>query len=93
MREEVAKMVESLTPEEARELIEALYEPAFAESVECPRCGGRWVMRKGRDRDGTQRWLCYECNRTFNGHTVMRLARKQRPLVDGTRGTSAATDE
>ena len=31
----------------------------------CPWCGSSSFIRKGRNRDGSQRWLCRECGRTF----------------------------
>ena len=43
-------------------------EPERAESS-CPRCGSRLVVRKGRDPDGSQRYLCRSCARTFTPRT------------------------
>lgn len=40
----------------------------------CPRCGCPRVVRRGRDRDGAQRWLCRSCGRTFRGTTGSVLA-------------------
>lgn len=74
-------MVSGLTMEEARELLGALQGVVFSASsddVRCPRCGGTATVRKGHDRDGGQRWLCYECGRTFNAKTVQRLRRRRR---------------
>lgn len=35
----------------------------------CPRCGSRRVVRKGHDPDGSQRYLCRSCRRTFTLRT------------------------
>ena len=40
----------------------------------CPRCGCPRVVRRGRDADGAQRWLCRGCGRTFRGTTGSVLA-------------------
>lgn len=40
----------------------------------CPRCGCPRVVRRGRDADGAQRWLCRGCGRTFRGSTGSVLA-------------------
>lgn len=36
----------------------------------CPRCGCAAVVRKGHGRDGSQRWLCRGCGRTFCARTM-----------------------
>ena len=35
----------------------------------CPRCGSWHVVKKGRDGDGGQRYLCRSCTRTFTART------------------------
>lgn len=40
----------------------------------CPRCGCPHVVKRGRDADGAQRWLCRGCGRTFRGSTGSALA-------------------
>ena len=40
----------------------------------CPRCGCTHVVRRGRDADGGQRWLCRGCGRTFRASTGRTLA-------------------
>ena len=37
--------------------------------VACPRCGSWHVVKKGRDGDGSQRYLCRSCLRTFTART------------------------
>lgn len=45
-----------------------------AEPPCCPRYGCPHVARRGRDADGSQRWLCRGCGRTFRGTTGSVLA-------------------
>ena len=35
----------------------------------CPRCGSWHVVKKGREPDGSQRYLCRSCTRTFTSRT------------------------
>lgn len=42
---------------------------AGAEPARCPRCGHAHVVSKGRGRDGSRRWLCRGCGRTFSAKT------------------------
>lgn len=36
----------------------------------CPRCGCPAFVKKGTDRDGSQRWLCRGCGQTFSAKTM-----------------------
>ena len=45
----------------------------------CPRCGSPSFVRKGRDRDGGQRWLCRGRARTFSARTRGLLASSKLP--------------
>lgn len=48
----------------------------------CVRCGSVHIRRKGHGRDGSQRWLCVDCNRTFNARTSRVVASsKLKPSV------------
>lgn len=77
----VRKELGELTPQErdlaVKALRDALYE-GFALDVAtsdpnqmeaCVRCGSIRIIRKGRGRDGSQRWKCMNCNRTFGVRT------------------------
>ena len=44
----------------------------------CPRCGCPEFVRKGRGRDGSQRWLCRGCGQTFCAKTMGLLANSTR---------------
>lgn len=39
----------------------------------CPRCGSVAIVKKGKSRNGEQRYLCRDCGRTFS--TVLARAR------------------
>lgn len=45
----------------------------------CPRCGSVAVVRKGRSRNGSQRYLCRDCGRTFGASTDRALGRSKLP--------------
>lgn len=68
--------IESMSATERRRAIEAvrgviraaLFDDASAGACEvscCPRCGSIAIVKKGRGRNGEQRWLCRDCRRTF----------------------------
>ena len=43
---------------------------AGGEPDACPRCGGTHLVRKGHDRDGSQRWARGSCRRTLSRKTM-----------------------
>lgn len=68
--------IESMSATERRRAIEAvrgviraaLFDDASTGDCEvscCPRCGSIAIVKKGRGRNGEQRWLCRDCGRTF----------------------------
>jgi len=66
----------ALPREQKEELVAELKVAIFgemaasgAEPVRCPRCGHAHVVSKGRGRDGSRRWLCRGCGRTFSAKT------------------------
>ena len=73
----VRKELGELTPQErdlaVKALRDALYEGFALDAATsdpnrmeaCVRCGSIRIIRKGRGRDGSQRWKCMNCNRTF----------------------------
>ena len=84
MKDIVSQFAMQLTLAEKRELVAEL-KGAIAEELasrasgpagpsRCPRCGSPSLVRKGRDRDGGQRWLCRGCARTFSARTRGLLA-------------------
>lgn len=76
---DIIKMVSALTDEEKDELKLALSngqpitstidelatDNRFANGRACPLCGGINVVRNGHQADGTQRYLCRDCKRSF----------------------------
>lgn len=71
----------SLPRAQKEELVAALKSAIFGEMASagtgpsrCPRCGCAHVVSKGRDRDGSRRWLCRGCGRTFSAKTGRVLA-------------------
>lgn len=68
--------------EQKRELIATLRGAVMAQLASvpkgdpagCPRCHSARVVRKGHAADGSQRWLCRSCGRTFGARTGGLLA-------------------
>ncbi|WP_130812449.1 IS1595 family transposase [Olsenella sp. Marseille-P4559] len=82
--------LEDLSLEEKREVAERL-RALIAEDVadrasagdpgRCPRCGSADLARKGHGRDGSQRWRCGSCGRTFSARTGSVLAASKLPAA------------
>ena len=75
--------MEGLSPEEKRGPIDAAKAAAARELAHvagdadpeaCPWCGSSPFIRKGHDRDGSQRRPCRECGRTFSARSRGLLA-------------------
>ena len=91
--DEIRRRLDGMDTLERRRAIESLREviyedaylrsrPASADGAACPRCGSATAVRKGRDRDGVQRWLCRECGRTFRNEPDTIITRsKLKPAV------------
>lgn len=75
----------ALPEEDRRELAARIRESLVArpggDPAGCPRCGCPRVVRRGRDADGTQRWLCRGCGRTFTARTDGLVALSKLPLA------------
>lgn len=46
-------------------LDEFVTEERFSAGIVCPYCGERHISRNGHRKDGTQRYVCMDCGRTF----------------------------
>lgn len=60
----------------------AMFDDAAGDDYEierCPRCGSTAVVKKGKSRNGDQRYLCRGCGRTFSGSTDRVLGRSRLP--------------
>ena len=81
MADEVREALESLSVKERQKALEefrsvmldAMYrmerEGADYEIKCCPRCGCAEIVKQGKAQDGSQRYLCYGCGRTFGART------------------------
>lgn len=81
MRDIVSQFVRQMTLAEKKELlgelkaaIAAEIASSCADPARCPLCGCPLFVRKGRGTDGSQRWLCRRCARTFSARTGSLLA-------------------
>ena len=50
----------------------------------CPHCGSGGIVRKGRDRNGLQRWRCRSCGAIFNPATGTIFQGRKLPVADWT---------
>ena len=79
--------MQELTLGDKRRLIEATRAAVARElgfgagdaPAACPRCGSADFVRKGHGRDGSQRWLCRGCGRTFSRKAMGLLALSKLP--------------
>lgn len=53
-------------PQNGVEIDEYLTEQRFSSGRVCPICGGTHVQRNGRRRNGTQKFICKDCGKTFS---------------------------
>ena len=66
-RAEALRSLKKMIDEEFFEL--ALGEQPERPETSCPRCGSWHVVKKGHEPDGSQRYLCRSCTRTFTSRT------------------------
>lgn len=83
MLEIILQEMEGLSLEEKRELIQATKAAVARELCKgaadaapqaCPWCESPSFIRKGHNHDGSQRWLCKRCGRTFSASSRGLLA-------------------
>lgn len=69
--------------ESVRDIIRAaMFDDAAGSGYEmerCPRCGSVAIVKKGKSRNGEQRYLCRDCGRTFSGSTDRILGTSKLP--------------
>ena len=87
MKAILQQMVDKMSVAEKEELLadlkaaiaEDLAAGAAGDPERCPRCGCPRFTRKGRGADGSQRWLCSRCRRTFSAKSMGLLAQSKLP--------------
>lgn len=82
--ESLAREISAMTTDERRALAAELRrmvaeEEAPAPDGSCPRCGCAEVVRKGHAADGSQRWLCRGCGRTFGARALSVIGQSRLP--------------
>ncbi len=53
-------------PEGPKEIEEYLEEQRFSGGRVCPICGGMHVQRNGKRANGSQKYICKDCGKTFS---------------------------
>lgn len=91
LADEVRIQLKGMNPVEresaVRELREVIYEDAYETIVSrddvlaCPRCGSIGIVRKGHNPDGSQRWQCRDCRRTFSKTRDTLIGRSKLPVA------------
>ena len=87
MKAILQQMVDGMSLAEKKEMLaelkaaiaEDLAAGASGEPEACPRCGCSRFTKKGRCADGSQRWLCAGCARTFSAKTNGLLSQSKLP--------------
>ena len=70
-----------------RELREVIYEDSYEtitdhdDALACPRCGSISIVKKGRNPNGSQRWQCRDCQRTFSKVRDTLIDRSKLPVA------------
>lgn len=94
--ESLAKEIRSLLPQERIQLMSMLRDEKddpqpktltsyvadsrFSGGVVCPYCGGSHVKRNGHRKDGTQKYVCVSCNKSFTSKTGTIVASSRNSL-------------
>ena len=91
LADEVRNRLKGMNPIErenaVRELREVIYEDTYetitthADTFACPRCGSISIVKKGRNPNGSQRWQCKDCKRTFSQVRDTLIGRSKLPVV------------
>ena len=70
-----------------RELREVIYEDSYEtitdhdDALACTRCGSISIVKKGRNPNGSQRWQCRDCQRTFSKVRDTLIDRSKLPVA------------
>jgi len=87
----VRRQLKGMSPVEredaVRELREVLYKDAYDtitahdDILACPHCGSVSIVRKGYNPNGSQRWMCKDCKRTFSQVRDTLIGRSKLPVA------------
>lgn len=55
-------------------------ENKFTDGVVCPYCGKKHIVRNGHRKDGTQKYVCADCGKSFTARTNTISAGSRKPL-------------
>ena len=70
-----------------RELREVIYEDAYEtianhdDALACPRCGSVSIVKEGHNPNGSRRWQCRDCRRTFSQVRDTLIGRSKLPVA------------
>lgn len=92
--EEIYSKINGLSSDERKELMFMLTamgdkvvsltsfitENKFSDGVVCPYCGHKHIVRNGRRADGTQKYFCKDCHKSFVASTNTIAAQTHKPL-------------
>lgn len=91
LADDVRRQLKSMNPIErenaVRELREVIYEDAYEtiasrdDDLTCPHCGSIGIVKKGHNSDGSQRWQCKDCKRTFSKTRDTLIGRSKLPVA------------
>lgn len=88
MTDITAQLLAGMGIDEKRELFEALRAATAVDLAGwdaderptcCPRCNYTGTVRKGRNADGAQRWMCKACGATCCARTMSRFGQLKLP--------------
>lgn len=91
LADDVRRQLKSMNPIErenaVRELREVIYEDAYEtiasrdDDLTCPHCGSIGIVKKWHNSDGSQRWQCKDCKRTFSKTRDTLIGRSKLPVA------------
>lgn len=93
-KSQILDALRCLSPQERLEIFEEVFvaswdgdsrqtldEKRFAQGRFCPHCNSRNVVRFGKTKQGTQRYRCKDCGKTFTATTGTLFSHSRRPAL------------
>lgn len=68
------------TPVNGNDIKEYVADIRFSDGRVCPVCGGTHVKRNGKRKDGTQKYMCMDCKKSFTSTTNSIAASSKKDL-------------